>query len=291
MAHLVPTIRSLPHAMLRAKFQWVMAKVERRGIPLDLPLLTRIRRRWTDIRTDLVRELDRFGIYEIVDGVAHWRKARFAEFIEHNRMSWPRLESGVLDEADETFREMEGRYPFIGPLRELRYSLSKLRLNALAVGNDGRNRTPLWAFGTKTARNAPSASAYVFGPAKWIRLNVPPPPGQALIHRDYCQQEVRIAAVLSGDAELLAACESGDVYLGIARQLGFLRDSMSGLSAHCSKRSCSVSSTVWARNRWLCALASRFTRLPRSLPACAPVSVSSKLLGSEYSTTPASILN
>ena len=81
MAHLVPTIRSLPHAMLRAKFQWVMAKAERRGIPLDLPLLTRIRRRWTDIRTDLVRELDRFGIYEIEDGVAHWRKARFAEFI------------------------------------------------------------------------------------------------------------------------------------------------------------------------------------------------------------------
>jgi DNA polymerase-1 len=227
MAHLVPTIRSLPHAMLRAKFQWVMAKVERRGIPLDLPLLTRIRRRWTHIRTDLVRELDRFGIYEIKDGAAHWRKARFAEFIEHNRMPWPRLESGALDEADETFREMEGRYPFIGPLRELRYSLSKLRLNDLKIGCDGRNRTPLWAFGTKTARNAPSASAYVFGPAKWIRLNVAPPPGQALIHRDYCQQEVRIAAVLSGDTELLAACESGDVYLGIARQLGFLADSMS----------------------------------------------------------------
>jgi len=41
------------------------------------------------------------------------------------------------------------------------------------------------------------------------------------------QQEVRIAAVLSGDSALLAACESGDVYLGIADQLGFLRESMS----------------------------------------------------------------
>ena len=91
----------------------------------------------------------------------------------------------MLDEADETFREMEGRYPFIGPLRELRYSLSKLRLNDLKVGSDGRNRTPLWAFGTKTARNAPSASAYVFGPAKWTRMNVAPPPGRTLIHRDY----------------------------------------------------------------------------------------------------------
>src|SRR5262249_34347621 len=49
---------------------------------------------------------------------------------------------------------------------------------------------------------------------------------RALIHRDYQQQEVRIAAVKSGDAELLAACE-GDVYLGIARALGFLSDAMS----------------------------------------------------------------
>jgi DNA polymerase I len=47
-----------------------------------------------------------------------------------------------------------------------------------------------------------------------------------LIHRDFAQQEVRIAAMLSGDSELLAACE-GDVYLGVARRLGFANDSMS----------------------------------------------------------------
>jgi hypothetical protein len=50
---------------------------------------------------------------------------------------------------------------------------------------------------------------------------ITPPPGLALIHRDFCQQEIRIAAVLSGDAALLEACESADVYLGIAKQLGF----------------------------------------------------------------------
>src|SRR4029453_16797136 len=76
-------------------------------------------------------------------------------------------------------------------------------------------------------RNAPSNSKFVFGPAKWIRFLIAPPPGRALIHRDYCQQEVRIAAVLSGDGALLKACESGDVYLGIARQLGFVREGMS----------------------------------------------------------------
>jgi len=225
--HIVPTIRSLPHAMFRAKSQWAMAQQERRGIPTDLPLLTRTRGHWKDMRLDLVSELDRpFGCYEIVDGEAHWRKERFANCVRRNGMIWPRHDSGAFDETDQTFREMAGRYPQIEQLRELRYSLSKLRLNDLSIGNDGRNRTPLWAFGTKTARNAPSASQYIFGPAKWLRHFIMPPPGRVLVHRDYSQQEVRIAAIVSGDRALLQACESGDVYLGIAELLGFLHNSV-----------------------------------------------------------------
>ena len=194
---------------------------------MDGVLLARMRDQWQNMRLDLVTELDRpFGCYEIVDGVAHWRKHLFADYVRRHGMSWVTREDGTLDERDETFREMAGKYPQIEQLRELRYSLSKLRLNDLAVGHDHRNRAPLWAFGTKTARNAPGASQYVFGPAKWLRFLITPPPGRALVHRDYRQQEVRIAAVLSGDSALLQACESGDVYLGIAQQLGFLPDSL-----------------------------------------------------------------
>jgi len=228
LKHIVPTIRSLPHALFRAKFQWVMAQTERRGVPTDLPKLNRIRGHWDGIQLDLVTEVDRpFGIYEIANGKPHWRKENFKAYLQRNGMSWPQYENGMLDETDQTFREMAGKYPFIEPLRELRYSLSKLRLNDLQVGSDGRNRTLLGAYGTKTARNAPSNSKYVFGPAKWLRFLITPPPGLVLIHRDYCQQEVRIAAVLSDDDELLKACESGDVYLGIASQLGFVSESMS----------------------------------------------------------------
>jgi DNA polymerase family A len=226
--HIVPTIRSLPHAMFRAKFMWTVAQQERRGVPLDLPLLSRIRNRWDDMCADLVSEMDRpFGVYEFEDGKPHWRKERFAALVRRNGMSWPTYADGTLDERDQTFREMEGKYPFIGPLRELRYSLSKLRLNDLQVGSDGRNRTLLGPYGSKTARNQPSNAKYVFGPAKWIRFLITPSPGWGLIHRDYSQQEVRIAAVLSGDTALLEACESGDAYLGVAEQLSFLSDSMS----------------------------------------------------------------
>jgi DNA polymerase I len=223
--YIVPTIRSLPHAMARCNFMWAVAQQERRGVPLDQPLLAHVNAQWSAIQNDLVAKLDRpFGVYEIEDGKPHWRKQRFADYVRRNRMSWPTYEDGSLDETDQTFREMEGRYPQIGDLRELRYSLSKLRLNALSIGSDGRNRALLGPYGSKTGRNQPSNSKYVFGPAKWIRFFITPPPGRVLIHRDYAQQEPQIAAVLSGDEALLAACREGDVYLGIAKALGFVPD-------------------------------------------------------------------
>ena len=166
LPHIVPTLRPpLSHAMFRAKFQWAIAQQERRGVPLD-SAYTRIRNRWDGMRLDLVTELDRpFGCYEIVNGKPHWRKQLFANYARQRGMSWPTYEDGTLDERDETFREMAGKYPHIEPLRELRYSLSKLRLHDLAIGNDLRNRALLWAYGTNTACNAPGASQYIFGPA------------------------------------------------------------------------------------------------------------------------------
>jgi DNA polymerase-1 len=225
---IVPTIHSLPHAMKRAEFMWATAQQERRGVPLDLPMLNKLRTHWDRIKVGLVEEKDKpFGIYEIVNGVPHWRRHLFADLVKRLGMAWPAYPDGALDERDETFKYMAGRYPVVEDIREMRYSISKMRLNNLPVGRDGRNRTLLGPYGTKTARNAPSNAKYVFGPAKWIRFLIRPPAGRVLIHRDYQQQEVRVAAVVSGDNDLLAACESGDVYLGIAAQLGYLHEAMS----------------------------------------------------------------
>jgi DNA polymerase I len=226
LPHTIQTLcSSLKHAVFRSKFQWATAQHQHRGIPMDGVLLPRLRRHWQGVRLGLVTELDQpFGCFEVVNGVAHWREQRFANYVRANRMSWPLRADGKLDQRTDTIEEMCGLYRQLVPLRELKASLSKLRLNDLAVGSDNRNRASLWAYGTKTARNAPQASQFVFGPAKWLRFLITPPVGRALVHRDFCQQEVRIAAVLSGDGALLAACESGDVYLGIAHQLGFLPD-------------------------------------------------------------------
>jgi hypothetical protein len=223
VTYIIPTVRSLPHALMRGQFMWATAQQERRGVPLDLPALNRIRAHWADIRLDLVTEMDRpFGCYEIENGQPHWRKNRFADLVRRHHLPWPTYADGRLDETVETFKDMTRAYPQLEPLRELRSSLSKLQLNDLQVGTDGRNRALLSPYGSKTGRNQPSTARYIFGPAKWIRFLISPPACGALVHRDYCQQEMHIAAVLSGDSELLAACETGDVYLGIAKQLGFV---------------------------------------------------------------------
>jgi DNA polymerase-1 len=219
--HLIPTIRSLPHAMFRAQFAWATACQERRGIPVD-PILGRLRDNWDAMARELVIELGApYGVYEFdANGKPHWRRHLWADYVRRNGMSWPTYPDGKLDERDATFREMEGKYPQTRVLRELKYSLSKLKLKSLSVGTDNRNRTLLGMYGSKTARNQPSNAKYIFGPAKWIRFLIVPPPGRVLIHRDFKQQEPRVAAITSGDTALLAACD-GDIYINMAKLLGF----------------------------------------------------------------------
>jgi hypothetical protein len=219
---IVPTIKSLPDAMHRSSYMWAVAQQEWRGIPLDTPALERTLRHWDDIKLDLVTEMDRpFGVYEIRDGAPHWVKENFKACTRRRGIVWPSYADGTLDETAGTFKDMCRAHPEMEPLRELKAMMSKMRLSDFQVGCDGRNRTLLSPFGSKSGRNQPSASRYIFGPAKWYRFFISPPPGLALVHRDYSQQEVCIAAVLSGDEALLAACATGDVYLGIAKQLGF----------------------------------------------------------------------
>ena len=87
-------------------------------------------------------------------------------------------------------------------------------------GRDGRNRCLLSAFSSRTGRNQPSNAKFLFGPATWVRSLIRPERGRALAYVDFSSQEMGIAAALSGDARLLDAYRSGDVYLAFAKQAG-----------------------------------------------------------------------
>jgi DNA polymerase I-like protein with 3'-5' exonuclease and polymerase domains len=52
----------------------------------------------------------------------------------------------------------------------------------------------------------------------WLRGLIKPPPGYAVAYVDWSQQEIGIAAALSGDRDLQHAYLSGDCYLAFAKQ-------------------------------------------------------------------------
>ena len=55
-----------------------------------------------------------------------------------------------------------------------------------------------------------------------MRGLIKPPPGYGLAYVDWKSQEIAIAAALSGDDRLLAAYQSGDIYLAFARDAGLV---------------------------------------------------------------------
>lgn len=207
----------LPTALFRGKFMEAIALMEHNGIPIDIETLTSFKENWPEIQKILIKEIDKdYGVYE---GTT-FKINKFEQYLINNNISWVRTEKGNLELNDETFKEMVVSYPRLQGLRDLRYILGKLRLSEISVESDGRNRCLLSPFSTKTGRNAPSTSKFIFGPAVWLRSLIKPEKGKVLAYVDYSQQEFFIAAVHSNDSEMKAAYESGDPYIAFAKQAG-----------------------------------------------------------------------
>jgi DNA polymerase I len=209
--------KGLGQALLRGRYTAAVARMEHAGVPVDTELLKVLRDRWEPIKLDLIADVDRdFGVY---DG-ASFKTDRFEAWLAAEGIPWPRTDTGRLQLDRDTFKTAANIYPRVAPLRELRHSLSEMRLEKLAVGPDGRNRVSLMPFAAKSGRNTPSNSRFIFGPSVWLRGLIRPEPGRALAYIDWSSQEVAIAAALSGDQALLEAVQSGDPYLRFAKLAG-----------------------------------------------------------------------
>jgi DNA polymerase-1 len=122
---------------------------------------------------------------------------RFERYLAEHNIPWPRLESGKLNLKRKTFDNMSRGWPLLEELRQLRHVRDKMRRIKLAVGADGRNRTVLWPFQSKTSRSQPKASQWIFSPAVWLRSLIKPGPGRAVAYIDWSAMEFQLAAVLS----------------------------------------------------------------------------------------------
>lgn len=204
-------------ALIRGRFVNVAAQIEANGIPIDTVTLRQIQARWPVIKEQLIARVDRdYGVY---DGNS-FRHGRFAAWLEREGISWPRLPSGQLKLDEDTFRDLAKFYPQVIPLKELRRLTRQLNFFDLPVGTDGRNRTMVAPFASRTGRNQPKASEFIFGAPEWTRALIQPSRGRACAYLDFEQQEFAIAAALSRDERMMDAYRSGDAYLTSAKQVG-----------------------------------------------------------------------
>ena len=209
--------KGLRQALQRGRYMVAVGCMEYTGVPLDTVTLSRLRTHWDDIKLKLIAEID--ADYGVFEGTS-FRAGLFASYLVRNRMEWPHTETGKLSLEHDTFKAMIPRYPQVQQLMDLRHALGEMRLESLAVGPDGRNRTLLSPFGARTGRNTPSNTEFIFGPAVWLRFLIQPGEGRSLAYIDWSSQEIVIAAVLSNDQALLDALATGDPYMVFARIAG-----------------------------------------------------------------------
>jgi hypothetical protein len=211
-------------ASWRGRYMGAVAVMRAIGVPIDMPLFRRFVEYFlgyeNELKAALIAKLGApFGVY---DGQT-FKLRLFRRYLDHCGLLplWPRIEdTGALSLEKEHFSEMAKLFPQLAPLHELRQTLNQLSRLDFEIGPDGRNRVYLAPFRTKTSRNAPSNSRFIFGPSKALRNLIRAPFGYGLASLDWSAQEVGVAAAIYHDDALWEACISGDPYLAFGKKIG-----------------------------------------------------------------------
>jgi DNA polymerase-1 len=218
-------------ALYHGEFAAVSALMEHHGVPIDMEIFSELadKNTWRRARDAMVPVVDaQYGVY-VRNNAGDWtfNMQRFESYLERSGIlsSWPRSENGKLNMKRRMFDTMTKGWPELEALRQLRHTRDKMRKIKLAVGSDGRNRTVLWPFQSKTSRTQPKASQWIFSPAVWLRSLIKPGPGMAIAYIDYSSMEFLIAAALSDGRcglvnNMLDMYRSGDPYMAFAKRVG-----------------------------------------------------------------------
>jgi len=109
-------------------------------------------------------------------------------------------------------------------LRDAVKSLSTLNSADLRKQvRDGYIKPKTFTFTAKTGRNGlKPKQGYLLNLPAWLRKIIVPHPDMVMIGCDWSQQEIAVAAALSGDAKLLEAYQTGDIYLALGKMSGHI---------------------------------------------------------------------
>jgi DNA polymerase-1 len=220
---LVARIANIDQALRRGEYVALTAEICDFGIPFDPLAMQWLGRR--DIRQLLRLRLvsDEKLTQGIYDDKGSLKQKLLKEFVIRHGLDWPTVGpegKKRLSTKDEIFEELAKVHPEFGNLAEIKKTLSMLREFELAIGRDGRCRTPIWGFSTITSRMAPNGSAYPFTTAAWTRNLITPQPGTALVYLDFSSMEFGVAAGLSRCRAMIEAYERGDPYVGLRDRAG-----------------------------------------------------------------------
>lgn len=209
--------KELGQALLRGRFVKAQRMVEGYGIPVDAELWDILQTNRENIRVSFIDTMDRDKVYE--DGV--FKEKRFQELALRLDRRWPRTPRGAVRHDKTTLKTMGKRFPEIENLRQLGKTLSALREPSISIHND-RAYCYTAPFKSKTGRNQPSTSRFLFGAPKWMRSLIKPTKGRAIAYVDVVAEEFGIAALLSQDNAMWGSYCSDDVYIDFAKRAGLV---------------------------------------------------------------------
>lgn len=233
----------------RGRYSVATSMSENMGIPINLKLLSKVIDKTPEILESHKGEVNAFFTYFVPETTkpdklrkngsvfrykpkpAHKDQGSYQTYISSlNIPDFPRTKTGKFKSDKDTLEA----WGYWGGLEAL-WKYNKIESSLKWFNKENKNgffdrfsyvdecvRPYYGIFGTQTGRNAAKAKTFPLAMSSWLRAIVSPKPGQFIIGSDFSQQEVYVAAKLSGDENLLSAYNSGDVYLAFAKQAGLV---------------------------------------------------------------------
>ena len=213
--------RMLPYldllrAPINGAFMMEIERIRWRGKPIDMALYPEAKQYAAAIASKMREGLNRKLGAEVYYAGVLKRRTMLRLMKQHNIPVPIDPKTGNESCATRLIKPMIETFPLLKDYYEDKRMIDAIKNLKLEIGSDGRNRCWLNPYGTKTGRNNPSTNRELLGLPHTMRSFMKPPSGKAIAQVDIGNEEIGIAAALSGDPHLIADYQSGDPYLQFA---------------------------------------------------------------------------
>ena len=207
--------RIISQACFHGKAMGYCAQVEANGIHIDHKLFKDFRANFEKIKKLEIEEINK--LCNVFDGDTFNQK-KFEEFLKKEQLykRWPKTPTGKPKTDDRTFYRFQ-HIPKIFALKNSLFIINSQKLKGYQLGEDNRSRSRLNMFGQLTGRTNVSTATNPFGAPRMMRTIIHPDEDSVYGYFDFKAQEPNVMAALSQDKNMLAAVDSPDPYLYVAK--------------------------------------------------------------------------